>query len=263
MMAFYQTGANKLSQNAVNRGKTDIFITLQQGLVDIFSGHMPGTGSLKNFENFYPWQRDFQASFSDISIFHTNLRYSSACNIAADSLSCGLSWAGPNNNHPRMQKLLISVTVSASVLLGGCSSLSEGDFVTDALDKAPLIYRPTIQQGNVITQQQVDQLEPGMSKNQVRFVLGSPTLVDTFHDDRWDYMFTQGEGSTPTEFNYFRVYFADGKLTRIAGDMHPTPSAEKEPPKAPPVVSVPDWEPPEKTFFQRIQKTVGLEGEEE
>ena len=47
-------------------------------------------------------------------------------------------------------------------------------------------YRIEIQQGNFVSQEMVSQLKPGMSKDQVRFVLGTPLITDSFHADRWD-----------------------------------------------------------------------------
>lgn len=167
-----------------------------------------------------------------------------------------------------MQKLLISLAVttslSLSLSLSGCSTVGDGlsqvssitSWVPDALDKAPLIYRPTIQQGNVVTQEQVNQLKPGMSRRQVRFVLGSPTLTDVFHEDRWDYPFTIGFGSKPETFKYLSVYFEDDRLVRITGDLHPQPEAEQKPVEKPSLVSVPDWTPESKSLFGRAVDAV-------
>lgn len=163
-----------------------------------------------------------------------------------------------------MQKLLISITIIASLQLAGCSTVGDGlneissitNWVPDALDKAPLIYRPTIQQGNVVTQEQVNQLKPGMSRRQVRFVLGSPTLTDVFHEDRWDYPFTSGFGSKPDTFKYLTVYFEGDQLVRVTGDLHPQPPAEQKPVEKPALVSVPDWTPEEKSLWGRAVSAV-------
>ena len=100
--------------------------------------------------------------------------------------------------------------VSASLLfLGACSVLPQ---VTP--------YRIEIQQGNWITQDMVSRLKPGMSKDQVRFALGTPLLVDPFHVDRWDYVFARSpENSTAFEQRRITVHFADGKLLRVDGDV--------------------------------------------
>ena len=51
----------------------------------------------------------------------------------------------------------------------------------------PLLYKIDIQQGNVIEQEMLDKLQPGMDKDQVQFIMGTPVIVDPFHKDRWEY----------------------------------------------------------------------------
>jgi outer membrane protein assembly factor BamE len=80
-------------------------------------------------------------------------------------------------------------------------------------------YKIEIQQGNQVTQEMVAQLKPGMTKEQVRFVLGTPLLTDIFHGERWDYVFWREEPSGKREQRKLVVYFADGKLTRLDGDV--------------------------------------------
>ena len=69
------------------------------------------------------------------------------------------------------------LTLVVLLLLAGCSSIPS------------LLYKIEIQQGNVITQEMVDKLKPGMTRSQVRFALGSPMISDAFHDNRWDYIY--------------------------------------------------------------------------
>lgn len=160
--------------------------------------------------------------------------------------------------------------LAGAVTLGGCSSIGDSlhslgsvtEVIPRALDKAPLIYRPTIQQGNVVTQEEVDQLKPGMSRRQVQFILGSPTLQDAFHRDRWDYPFTKGVGSTPDEEKYLSVFFENDRLVRISGDLHPLPKNEQTPPPKPAVVKVPDWEPENQTLLGKALNKVGLGNKE-
>jgi outer membrane protein assembly factor BamE len=84
-----------------------------------------------------------------------------------------------------------------------------------------------VQQGNVLTQEMVSQLRPGLTKDQVRFILGTPMLVDMFHSDRWDYVYRLQKGKTgEVETRKFSTFFdADGKLLRVAGDVTPAKSA--------------------------------------
>ena len=78
-----------------------------------------------------------------------------------------------------------------------------------------------IQQGNVVTQDAVDKLRPGMTRAQVRFVLGTPLLTDMFHAQRWDYVYSYRNGQTgATESRKFAVFFdKDGRLERVGGDV--------------------------------------------
>lgn len=107
--------------------------------------------------------------------------------------------------------------LAAFVLLSGCSSVN--NYVPNFIKP----YRPDIQQGNWITNEQVELLKPGMTREQVRFALGSPTLTSIFHSDRWDYpyLFVVGK-SGETEERTFTVYFTDDRLARWVGDQQPS-----------------------------------------
>lgn len=150
----------------------------------------------------------------------------------------------------QVYKLLFCV---GALVLSGCGGR---DFVTDALDRAPLIYRPQILQGNVFSQEQINKLEPGMSKRQARFVMGSPMLADTFHQDRWDYYYADRVGQELKRTEHVILYFENDSLARIEGDYRPQPAAEREEPKREIAVSVPDYVAPPRTFWERIQRTV-------
>ena len=82
-------------------------------------------------------------------------------------------------------------------------------------------YKIDIQQGNVLTQDMVSQLRPGLTKDQVRFILGTPMLADMFHANRWDYVYSLRKGNSgETEMRKFSTFFdADGKLVRVSGDV--------------------------------------------
>ena len=100
-------------------------------------------------------------------------------------------------------------------------------------------YRIDIQQGNMVTQDMVEKLEPGMSRAQVRFTLGTPLVADPFHPDRWDYVYLYNKAGTVTEKRRLVVIFKDDKFVRIEGDKMPPPpvtksGASEAKPKAPP-----------------------------
>src|SRR4029434_8948650 len=80
-------------------------------------------------------------------------------------------------------------------------------------------YRMEIQQVNFISVDIVEKLKPGMSKEQVRLALGTQLLNDIFHADRWDYVFWREKPGAKREQRKLTVFFEDGKLTRLDGDV--------------------------------------------
>ena len=107
-------------------------------------------------------------------------------------------------------------------------------------------YRIDIQQGNVVTQEMVDKLKVGQTRSQVRFVLGSPLVVDMFHADRWDYIYLLQRQGKADERRRLTVIFDGDKLASIEGDVvltdriqEPVQPVAKPPAPKPPVASVP------------------------
>ncbi|WP_269901435.1 outer membrane protein assembly factor BamE [Paenalcaligenes faecalis] len=82
-------------------------------------------------------------------------------------------------------------------------------------------YKAPIQQGNWLTTSQVERLEVGMTREQVRFLLGTPTLQDVFHSDRWEYPYYHKPGSGKEELRTFTVWFDGDLLVRWQGDVQP------------------------------------------
>ena len=131
-------------------------------------------------------------------------------------------------------------------------------------------YKIDIQQGNVLTQDMVSQLKPGLSKDQVRFILGTPVLMDMFHANRWDYVFRLQKGSTgEVEIRKFSTFFdANNRLIRVGGDVAALESSDLT--AAQPtnkmreldLGSVPEGTvaPPieEKGFFGKLMESVGF-----
>jgi outer membrane protein assembly factor BamE len=79
-----------------------------------------------------------------------------------------------------------------------------------------------IQQGNFVSQEAVSQLKLGMTKDQVRFVLGTPLLTDVFHGERWDYPFRMAKGNGEMTTSRVTLTFVDDRLARIEGGDLPT-----------------------------------------
>jgi outer membrane protein assembly factor BamE len=83
-----------------------------------------------------------------------------------------------------------------------------------------VVHKIEIQQGNYVTQEMVDQLKPGMTRDQVRFVLGTPLLTDIFHENRWDYVYWRKRSDARTaEQRRISVFFEADKLVRVGGDV--------------------------------------------
>lgn len=110
-------------------------------------------------------------------------------------------------------------TLGAVLALAGCSGFPTIPGITP--------YRMEIQQGNYVTQDMVSRLKAGMSREQVRFILGTPLVADVFHADRWDYIFVrQRENSGEVERRRLTVFFEGGKLKRVEGDVVPAPTPQ-------------------------------------
>jgi outer membrane protein assembly factor BamE len=104
------------------------------------------------------------------------------------------------------------------VVIAGCKQAPELSSVISP-------YKIDIQQGNVVTQEMVAKLKAGMTRSQVRFVLGSPLVVDPFHADRWDYVYLYQKQGVADDRRRLTVIFDEDKLVRVAGDVVITDSA--------------------------------------
>ena len=87
--------------------------------------------------------------------------------------------------------------------------------------KMPRVYKLSVQQGNVITQKMVDRLEPGMSRNQVEYVMGRPVLQDPFNQDEWVYLYSLEVPDLFTQAFKMVLTFEGDTLATIAGDYVP------------------------------------------
>lgn len=92
-----------------------------------------------------------------------------------------------------------------------------------AVASCSLVYRIDVQQGNYVTQDLVAKLKPGMTKAEVRQLLGTPLLVDVFHQDRWDYLFASTKGGRREDGKRLTVVFKDDKVVSFDGSGHPPP----------------------------------------
>lgn len=111
---------------------------------------------------------------------------------------------------PNFMRLL---AIASLCVLGACKEVPVLPTITP--------HRMEIQQGNFVTQEMVAKLQPGMTRNQVRFILGTPLVVDPFRSDRWDYFYVLQKRGTTVEQRRIVVVFKDDKLDRVEGDVVP------------------------------------------
>lgn len=109
-----------------------------------------------------------------------------------------------------MKKILIPA-MFAVLPLQGCGNIPILPFLKP--------YKIDIQQGNYVTQEMVAKLQPGMTRSQVRFALGTPLIVDPFRSDRWDYAYTFAKSGVLTEQRTVTVIFRGDVLDHIEGDV--------------------------------------------
>ena len=105
--------------------------------------------------------------------------------------------------------------MSVARLLTGCGA------------KVPVIkpFKMDIQQGNVVTSKMLLQLKPGMTKSQVKFIMGTPLIVDSFHTNRWDYFYQMRQAGKIKEQRRVILEFDKDLLTRVRGDVVPEGTA--------------------------------------
>ena len=136
-----------------------------------------------------------------------------------------------------------------SLLLAGCN-----------YSWIPFTYRQDIHQGNVVTQEMVDQLRPGMTQRQVAYVMGAPLLVDPFHEERWDYLYSNQPGNDVRVQKNVTLIFKGDQLAQLQGDFRPgtLPSIEL---KKDSTISIPTI-PREKTLVGKIKGLFGVEDDD-
>ena len=106
---------------------------------------------------------------------------------------------------PIKSYLLLAVT---SLVLAGCSYF-----------QFPGVHRVEVQQGNIVTREMIDQLRPGMTKAQVRYVMGTPMIADSFNQDRWDYFYSRKVGNEVKELENVTIFFRNGELAEVSSHL--------------------------------------------
>ena len=113
-----------------------------------------------------------------------------------------------------------SLLMVIAFALSACGGLGALEF--------PGVYKIGIPQGNIITQEMIDQLRPGMTKRQVIFVMGTPLVRDPYHQNRWDYVYNYQPGGGIRGQEKVTIFFVDDGLVRFTGDFTPTAEADSQ-----------------------------------
>ena len=117
-------------------------------------------------------------------------------------------------------RLGLVVLIGASMAaLTGCGSL---DGASSRIANIVKPYRVDVVQGNFVSREQVRALQPGMSRQQVREILGTPLVTSLFHADRWEYVFTLKRPGEEVQTRKLTVFFKGDALERTEGDEMPT-----------------------------------------
>ena len=105
-------------------------------------------------------------------------------------------------------KILATFAVLLVVMTTGCTRFN-------------FPYRIDVEQGNVLTQEAVDRLQPGMDRSQVAFLLGTPLITDDFRPERWDYYYSLKTGQGVFLRRHMVLFFHGDTLVRLEGDLRP------------------------------------------
>ena len=103
--------------------------------------------------------------------------------------------------------------ITYALMATGCSTI---------MSNIPGVYTIDILQGNMIDQDLIDQLRPNMTKRQVMYILGSPMIADTFHDKRWDYLYSEQKNGGDRLQKRVSLYFNGDSLAGVQGDIRPS-----------------------------------------
>lgn len=122
-------------------------------------------------------------------------------------------------NSALLSRSVAVATLALGLLSAGCSSL---DHASNRVAAIVTPYQVEVVQGNFVSQEQAAALQPGMTREQVRMILGTPLVSSLFHADRWDYVFTIRRKGIAQEPKHLAVFFKDGVFVRSEGDSLPS-----------------------------------------
>ncbi|MBS0611472.1 MAG: outer membrane protein assembly factor BamE [Comamonadaceae bacterium] len=113
---------------------------------------------------------------------------------------------------------VVSLATVLAAGLAGCAGT--GERIANVITP----YKVSVVQGNFVSREQVQALQPGMGRQQVREILGTPLMVSVFHGDRWEYVFTLKRPGLEAQMRKLTVFFKDGVMDHVEGDEMPSES---------------------------------------
>jgi outer membrane protein assembly factor BamE len=125
----------------------------------------------------------------------------------------------PMGSLRRAPPFAVAALLAAALTLAGCGTFNDA---TRSMANAMTLYKPEVVQGNFVSKEQVAALRPGMTRLQVRDILGTPLLVDMFRNNRWDYVFTIKRQGVPEQQYRLTVFFDGDHMVRTEGDEMPS-----------------------------------------
>jgi outer membrane protein assembly factor BamE len=205
----------ELGEHAINRGQTDVLLHGQQFPVHVLGTEVTMRPLLEDLQNLQSGQGCLQPG-----IFQ---------------FAHGRSHGSPHGNDGRVVALIISVLHAAAlpadlgrspwesstmrliVLCSVLASLAAAGCTASNPNSSGMFspYRIDIPQGNYVTLEMLDQIKPGMSRDQVRYALGAPLLKHTFRDDRWDYVFRYQHANGAVDLRRVAIRFKDEQVVEI------------------------------------------------
>ena len=210
MVARDQRGGFELGEHPIDRRQANVFAGVQQMAINFLRAEVARITRLKNLEDLEAWQCDLESGLAQVLVFHRCLRYVRAAPACAGR-ALGVLLHAENSRPNVMTHFRILLLLC---LLAGLSACA--------------VFRLPTVQGNVIDQKQVDQLEIGMTPDQVRFLLGSPLVQGSFDPNRWDYVYYYRSPRGEEIKRSLNLYFVEGRLSNMVGQTPPDAATDKK-----------------------------------
>ena len=216
----------ELGQDTVNGGQADVGPFFQQDTENVFRSHVALAAGLEDLQDLQSGQRSLEAGILEVVdiVVHGGFlavrpapaeRSPQTLPLqSSDHIACAITMF----DHFR-RCLVPALTAAFAVLLAGCGTV---DSASNRLASAITPYKIEIVQGNFVSKEQVAALQTGMSRIQVKEVLGTPLITNLFRADRWDYVFTIKRPGVEPQSRRLSLYFENDLLARFEGDEMPT-----------------------------------------